>query len=166
MKYEYSKTRTFLFTDSSAYPQSGIGIGAYLLIKKDQFESIELENKIKLQKFFDTSSTKLELETLLWALDNENLQNYKVIIYTDCQNIIGLENRREKLEIKDYKNSKGKLINNHLLYKEFYKKIDTLNCKFIKVKGHSRNSMKNTVDKIFTLVDRSCRKALRAIIKE
>ncbi len=52
---------------------------------------------IKTKKFENTSSTKLELETLLWALSEINLDNCKIIIYTDCQNIIGLKERRAGL---------------------------------------------------------------------
>jgi ribonuclease HI len=158
------KPELFLFTDSSVDPKSGIGVGAYLLISEDQFESITLKEKIQIQTFQNTSSTKLELETLLWALENKNLHNYKITVYTDCQNIIGLQNRQEKLEIKEYTNNKDKLINNHLLYKQFYKSIDSLDCRFVKVKGHSKNSTKDLIDKIFMLVDRSCRKALRDIV--
>jgi ribonuclease HI len=158
-----SKLECLLFTDSSVNPKNNIGFGAYLLLSVNQIASIELNSMIKIKEFNDTSSTKLELQTLLWALDTENLDHYKITIYTDCQNIIGLHDRRKKLEIKAYKNAKGKLINNHLLYKKFYKKVDILECNFVKVKGHSKNSVKNDIDKIFTLVDKSCRKALRNI---
>jgi len=159
-----NKEELFLFTDASVHPQSCIGIGAYLLINKEQFESANLESEIKLQRFNNTSSTKLELETLLWALKNEDLEKHKVLTYTDCQNIIGLENRRVKLESKEYKNTQGKLINNHLLYKQFYTQIDRIEVIFIKVKGHRKPSTKNDIDKIFTLVDRASRKALRNIL--
>ena len=108
---------------------------------------------LQTKKFIDTSSTKLELEVLLWALDDTELIGKEIIVYTDCQNILGLESRKEKLESKDYKSSKGKLLNNHELYKEFYKKIDKLNCTFVKVKGHKPSKQKDLIDDLFTLVD-------------
>lgn len=64
-----------------------------------------------------------------------NKKWFKYNLYRSIQiakNIIGLENRRRKLESNDYKSSKGKLMNNHTLYKLFFEKIDELNLLFIK----------------------------------
>ena len=150
-----------LFCDGSVNPQQKIGYGAYLVYTNiDTLESAK--EKIHTKRFIDTSSTKLELEVLLWALDDVVLQNKEISIYTDCQNILGLENRREKLESNNYKSAKGKLLNNHKLYKQFYKKIDKLNCTFIKVKGHKPSKEKDSIDDLFTLVDRGSRDALRS----
>ncbi len=156
-----TKTKIYLFTDGSVNPQSGIGYGAYLLVDTLEYLCAELEKNIILKKFDDTSSTKLELETLLWALDNERLKNFKIVVYTDCQNIIGLNARRERFEKNNYITSKGKQIKNHELYREFFKRLDILECEFIKIKGHKKASIKNQIDEIFTLVDRATRKALR-----
>ena len=83
------------------------------------------------------------------------------MVYTDCQNIIGLQDRRDGFERKNYMTSKGKLINNYELYKAFFKRVDILDCEFIKVKGHKKASAKDEIDEIFTLVDRATRRALR-----
>jgi len=98
---------------------------------------------------------------LLWALEDVLLLNKEIYVYTDCQNILGLESRREKLESNNYKSSKGKLLNNHELYQQFYKKVDKLNCKFLKVKGHKPSKEKDNIDDLFTLVDRASRDELR-----
>jgi len=111
--------------------------------------------------FNDTSSTKLEVQTMLWALKDIPLSNEEIIIYTDCQNIIGLPNRRKRFETNNYLTKKGKLIANHELYKEFYKLTDNLNYKLIKVKGHKESSQKDDIDRIFTLVDKASRDKLR-----
>ena len=76
-------------------------------------------------------------------------------------NIIGLEERREKFEKNKYMTSKGKQIKNYELYNDFFKKLDSLECEFIKIKGHKKSSLKTEIDEIFTLVDRATRKALR-----
>jgi ribonuclease HI len=149
-----------LFTDSSVNPQEKIGFGAYLKILDENISFLEMKNIIKTKRFEDTSSTKLELQTLLWALD-EIEKTSLIEVYTDCQNIIGLENRRKKLESNDYKSSKGKLMNNHELYKLFFEKIDKLNLTFIKVKGHKKSSLKDNIDEVFNLVDKASRNALR-----
>lgn len=150
-----------LFTDGSSHPQSNIGFGAYLFIT-DKTKSLEALNEdIKTKMFKNTSSTKLEVQTMLWALKDINIKEEELVIYTDCQNIIGLKDRRKRFEANNYLNKKGKLIANHDLYKEFYSLIDKLNCVFIKVKGHKKTSQKDEIDKIFTLVDKASRDKLR-----
>ena len=150
-----------LFTDSSVSPQEKIGFGAYLLLD-DENESFEdFKDNIKIKRFENTSSTKLELQTFLCSLEEIIDKNVVIEVYTDCQNIIVLEDRRKRLETNDYKSSKGKLINNQELYKEFFEKIDKLNIIFIKVKGHKKNSLKDEIDNIFNLVDKASRNALR-----
>lgn len=151
-----------LFCDGSVNPQKKIGCGAYFLYSDTDTLDI-VKGNIKIKKFIDTSSTKLELEVLLWALEDKELQDKEITVYTDCQNILGLEQRRKKLESNHYKSAKGKLLNNHILYKEFYKKMDQLNCKYIKVKGHKPSKQKDLIDDLFTLVDRGSRDALRGL---
>ena len=153
-----------LFTDGSSHPQSKLGFGAYLLIE-DENKSLELLSKeVKIKKFEDTSSTKLEVQTMLWALSDLKNTKDEIIIYTDCQNIIGLKDRRKKFEEKSYLTSKGTLIANHELYKEFYCLVDNLNCHFVKVKGHKKSYLKDEIDDIFTLVDKASRDKLREVL--
>jgi len=76
------KSNIFLFVDGSVHPQRGIGFGGYLLLNESELSSSTLERKVKTKKFENTSSTKLELETLLWALDDTNLKNFKIVVYT------------------------------------------------------------------------------------
>jgi len=153
--------KQLLFTDGSVNPQQNIGFGAYLHVKKNTIYEESLKNSVKVKQFYNTSSTKLEIETLLWALDEIVIKDGELIIFTDCQNILSLLERREKFEKNDYLTSKNKKIANHELYKKFYKVTDTIKCKFIKVKGHKPKSQKNDIDKLFTLVDIASRNALR-----
>ncbi|MGB5794148.1 ribonuclease HI [Poseidonibacter sp.] len=155
-----------LFTDGSVNPQLNIGFGAYLILSQDLIYSDDLQSNIQLKKFEDTSSTKLELQTLLWAINSNDFIGKKVIVYTDCQNILGLLNRRERFIKNNYYSKSGKLIANHELYKEFYKLIDSLDFEFIKVKGHKTSSKKDDIDKIFTLVDKGSRTYLRDYINK
>ena len=150
-----------LFTDSSVNPQEKVGFGAYLLLKNKDISFEEMKKDIKTKRFEDTSSTKLELQTLLWSLEEINDKDVIIEIYTDCQNIIGLQDRRERLEKNNFHSSAGKLMNNHDLYKDFFKKLDELNLTFIKVKGHKKNSLKDEIDTIFNLIDKASRSALR-----
>jgi len=145
-----------LFCDGSVNPQAKVGFGAYFIYD----ESLETQD-IKIKRFENTSSTKLELEVLLWALDESDLKDCKVLIYTDCQNILKLQDRKERLENNSYLTSGGKLVKNHELYKKFFEINQKLNLEYIKVKGHKKSTLKNRVDNLFNLVDKASRKALR-----
>lgn len=150
-----------LLTDSSVNPQEKIGFGSFLILEQKEISFEDMKKDIKIKRFENTSSTKLELQTFLWALDEINDKNIIIEVYTDCQNIIGLQDRREKLEKNNFYSSSGKLMNNHELYKDFFEKTDELNLIFIKVKGHKKNSLKDKIDTIFNLVDKASRSALR-----
>ena len=150
--------KLMLFTDGSVNTKLGVGYGAYLAISGP--ESLNsLVDQIKLKQFVDTSSTKLELQTLLWALSE--ISASEVLSYTDSQNILGLNSRREKLEEHGYYAKNGKRLNNHELYRQFYNFMDNLNITFTRVKGHTPSNSSHT-DRIFSLVDRASRNALRA----
>lgn len=152
-----------LFIDASVNPQKKIGFAAFLFITKDELalDKGKLKEKIKLKEFDDTSSTKLEMQTLLWALNT--MKASKLTIYTDCQNIITLLERREKLEKSNFHTKTGKLLNNHQFYKEFFAFLDKIECDFIKVKGHKKSSLKDDIDRVFNLVDKASRNALREL---
>jgi len=158
-------TDLFLFTDGSVNTKLKNGFGAYLLVTNLEFPIENIRKLIVVKQFNETSSSKLELQTLLWALSKIPKSTNKIIIFTDSQNIIGLKERRDKLEKNNYSSKKNELIKNHLLYKEFFNLIDTFNCEFIQVKGHKASKQKNRIEQIFTLVDRASRNALRIIGK-
>ncbi len=149
-----------LFTDGSVNVQSKIGYGAYLVVAEQGLPLELLKKNVKLRRFENTSSTKLELQILLWALKNIQAGS-KVMVYTDSQNIIGLSDRRYLLEKNNFYSKKNKRLNNYELYQEFYKMIDQLDCQLVKVRGHNPSSQKNEIEKIFTLVDRASRNELR-----
>ncbi len=158
--------RLRLFTDGSVNPQLKIGYGACLLVRVDETSLDLLEENVKVKRFEQTSSTRLELETLLWALSELSTSEQKITIYTDSQNIIGLHGRRERFEQNDYRTKKKRVIDNHELYKAFYEITDQIDCEFVKVQGHKRSHQKDETDRLFTLVDRASREALREHISE
>lgn len=151
-----------LFTDGSVHPQSKVGYGAYLIAEADA-DPAGLKDKIQVRRFENTSSTRLELETLIWAL--QQLRPDEIEIYSDSQNIIGLPGRRIRLEQRQYCSTGGIPLKNAVLYQEFFRITDQFNCTFIKVKGHRKTKEKSRIDQLFTLVDRASRSALRAAIR-
>jgi len=153
-----------LFTDGSVNAQSNIGYGAYLAVPEAGLSLDSLRSRVKVRRFEHTSSTKLELQTLLWALTDIQALGSRVIVYTDSQNIMGLPGRRDRLEQNDYRSKKNKRLKNYALYQEFYRMTDQLDCEFVKVRGHQVPNQKDDIDKLFTLVDRASRSALRGDI--
>jgi ribonuclease HI len=154
-----------VFTDGSVNTRLKVGYGAYLVVV-DKCTSIDsLKDKVKIKRFEQTSSTKLELQTLLWALNEiivlVNEDDITLTIYTDSQNIIGLPSRRISLEQSHYYSNKNKRLNNYELYQEFYRLTSSIKCKLVKVVGHQVSSNKNDIDRLFELVDKRSRRALR-----
>ena len=156
---DLSMKELLLFTDGSLDTHSKIGYGAYLALPES---GLSLRTGVKVMEFENTSSTKLELQTLLWALGDIRPSVSKVTVYTDSQNIIGLQGRRGRFEQNDYRSKKNRLLNNYELYQKFYRMTDQLECVFIKVRGHQASDQKDDIDRLFTLVDRASRDALRA----
>jgi ribonuclease HI len=150
-----------LFADGSVNTQSNIGYGAYLSVSERGLSLDSVRASVKVRRFEHTSSTKLELQTVLWALNDIQALGRKVILYTDSQNILGLQGRRERFEQNDYRSKRNKRLSNFELYQEFYRMTDHLDCELVKVRGHQVSNQKDDISKLFTLVDRAARKALR-----
>ena len=79
-----------LLTDGSVNYQSNIGYGAYLAVPERGLSLDSLRARVKVRRFEHTSSTKLELQTLLWALSDIQALGRKVIVYRmidqlDCE---------------------------------------------------------------------------------
>ena len=150
-----------LFTDGSVHNQSKIGWGAYLLIDSESQKIEFLKNQVVTKRFLNTSSTKLEIQTLIWALEDIRIDSSKLKIYTDSQNIVRLPQRRFKLEKSNFCTKKNKLLKNHAIYKVFFNKIASIDCSFIKLEGHKKSNLKDKIDRIFSLVDQSARNSIR-----
>lgn len=158
----------YIFTDGSVNTKTKVGYGACLMLTEQDIEAdiepirlLSLSKHVETKRFEPTSSTKLELQCLLWALNRINDSQYKITVYTDSQNIVGLAGRRERLEKNDFYSGKGKRLNNYELYQEYYQLTDRLDCEIIKVRGHLVSKEKNAIDRLFTLVDKASRRALR-----
>ena len=152
--------KLLLFCDGSVNVQNNVGYGAYLALDEDDLIKQKYPD-IQLKRFENTSSTKLELQTLLWAFNDIKLKNRQVVVFTDSQNIVGLKSRRKRIEKNDFKSKKGILLKNHELYRQFYLLMDLLDVEIIKIKGHQSSRFKNDMERIFGLVDKTSRKMLK-----
>ena len=154
-----------VFTDGSVNTQLKVGYAAYLIVTDQNGSIDQLKNSVKIKRFENTSSTKLELQSLLWSLQEvislNSQSDMLITIYTDSQNIISLPERRVALEQNKYFSSNKKRLNNYELYQEFYRLTAILKCELVKVVGHRVSSKKDHIDRVFALVDKASRRALR-----
>src|SRR5208283_5211996 len=99
-----------LFTDASVNPLLKLGIGACLIlpalfldIPVSRIEKSEIAAHMTMRRFEATSSSKLELETVLWALwEYGKLSKGKLNVDTDSQCIGGLLKRKAGLLGRDF----------------------------------------------------------------
>lgn len=164
-----------LFTDVSVNPARKLGIGACLVVPASFLDALlpgleksEIASRITLRRFEATSSTKLELETVLWALGKHRKRSRgKLKLYTDSQCISGLLKRRPALLAGDFLSRTTNLpLRNASLYRRFYAISDELAFEVIKVDGHPGAGVRDNVSRIFSIVDREARRALKLWMKE
>ncbi|MCP4623282.1 MAG: ribonuclease H [bacterium] len=162
-----------LFTDASLDPRRKCGVGVYLLVpttflaaSPGSVTRADVTARLKIRRFDNTSSTRLEIQTLIWALEDicqsTNERNRIALqAYTDSQAITGLPGRRAKLEATAFLSKKtSQPLRNAALYRTFYELHDQLCFEVIKVAGHTRAASRDTIHHIFAYVDQEARKAL------
>lgn len=168
-----------LFTDVSVNPQQRLGVGACLLLPRqildaplDELDPAELSGKLLYRRFTDTSSSKLEMETVLWGLDIFREQaptafRNTLQLYTDSQAVAGLPGRRTRLEGRSCLSGRsGQPLANASLYGEFFAACDELGFELVKVTGHACAASHDSVQRIFSVVDRGARRALKHWLAE
>lgn len=162
-----------LFTDGSVHPQRKVGVGGYLLVDvpflemaAQRIEQREVSSRLKMKMFEETSSTKLEVQTVLWALESswEELNGSAagdLRIYTDSQCVAELLRRRAGLESGDFiARRSGRPLAHAPLYRAFYAAYDQLGFQVVKIAGHCRACSHDTIQRIFSYVDKEVRKGL------
>ncbi len=168
-----------LFTDASVNTQLKRGVGGYLFLPAALLEAgpssinkADLIGRLKLRRCTGAGSTQMEIRTILWALEDyrnalTDSRHGELLVYTDSQCVADLSRRRSGLENKDFisKTTKNE-IQNASLYRELFSLYDELNMNVIKVAGHSPAASHDTVHRIFSIIDREVRKALRSWIEE
>ncbi len=159
-------------------PRSKTGIGAYVVLNSEEIgdkpgkiDKSLIESRIVIKQFADTSSTKLEIETALWALGEvKNAApaiNEGICLYSDSQCVCGLPGRRAKLESRGFVASgSGRELNHAGSYRKFYSLAEELSLDVIKVKGHMPQGTHDGIHRVFSILDRFVRQELRALIRD
>ena len=166
-----------LFTDVSLDPRSRIGVAGCLLLPMafldtppQDIDRGELSVKLFCRRFTDTSSTRLELQAVLWGVELYRTlvpdhERCGLRLYTDSQCVSGLPARRERLKGSDYRAARsGRRLVNADLYEELFAANDELGFEIVKVAGHSRASSHDSVQRIFSIVDRGARQSLKLML--
>lgn len=168
-----------LFTDVSLNPKLKLGVGAYLLVpalflevSPHSIERTDVTERLVFRRFECTSSTTLEVQTVLCALEGyrdglKSSESVKLQIYSDSQCVTGLLRRRHVLEANGFLSKRaGHQVKNAFLYRRFYEFYDEMGFEIIKVAGHTRSCSHNTVSRIFSLVDKNVRKKLNLWMRD
>jgi ribonuclease HI len=162
-----------LFTDVSVDPGLKLGVGAYIALPASlRIEKSEVAARLNVRRFEDTSSAKLEIQTVLWALEEYQRGSRipghgKLLLYTDSRCVSGLLKRRPGLLARGFlSRGTNRPLRNAPLYRAFYEFHDELGFEVIKVEGHSRSGHRDGAHLIFSFVDREVRKSLRLWMAE
>ena len=164
-----------LFTDVSVSPGLKLGVGAYVMLpasflvsSSGVIGSPEITGRLKVRRFEGTSSTRLELQTVLWALaENRQGPHGSLTIYSDSQCVSGLLKRKPRLLAGDFLSKKtNRQLGNASLYRTYFEFHDELGFQVVKVDGHSGSRIRNSADRIFSFVDKEARKALKIWMNE
>ena len=164
-----------LFTDVSVNPGLKLGVGAYVMIPASFLEASsdvigipKIPGRLKVRRFEGTSSTRLELQTVLWALtENRREPQGSLTIYSDSQCVSGLLKRKSRLTAGGFLSKKtSRQLGNASLYRTFYEFHDKQGFQVIKVDGHSGSRADDIAHRIFSFVDREARKALKIWMNE
>lgn len=158
-----TKETIYLYTDASfskAHELAVIGYSQFAGSKAHDSEPLE-KRLITCEQITERNNIRAEIRAALLALSSCP-DGATVLLYSDCQNIIGLPSRREKLEKQKYiSQSKGQVLANADLYIQFYQHLDRLNVELIWVKGHSRIKTRDRIQSIFSVLDKEVREKLR-----
>ena len=168
-----------IFCDASVSSNFTFAVGAFLVLDCKELDSFGCLSFEGLKKFISTKieyvyfethkSTYAEIKTFLCSmkyLDSVFVKH--IYVYTDCQTIIDLyEKRKKKLLDNNFRKKNGELLEHANLYREFFSSTDNYVLHFKKVKGHSPKQNKNLVpDLIFSIIDSFSRKRMRSVVNK
>ncbi len=165
----------YIYSDASFDKKSNTAVLGYVIVESEESHlKIPIKpSDIVLIKEQEDNNIRAEFKAAILGLDivykelkKTNQLNELVTLYTDCQTISSLSDRRIKLEKNNFiASSSGKILNNADLYKEFYNIYDQLNLEIIWLKGHDKKSNMNFIKSNFAVLDKSVRSKLRGHLK-
>ncbi len=171
-----SSPQYYIYTDASFSHLQSFGVSGFLIFdSQDSHEKSQpAKPGLRTHFFKESNNIRAEIVGALYALqifieerkkDGQKFESFETHLYSDCQTLTNLLERREKLKATNYISARTKteLINTDL-YKKFFAVYDELKPSIHWVKGHSKKATKTLTEKNFELVDKQVRKELRATV--
>lgn len=166
-----------VYSDASFNGQLQLAVSGVLILDDAEINSpsSDCERLVHIQQFKEINNIRAELRGILFAFEEINRRlgeiripaskYIKINLYTDCQTVSNLLERRARLESLNFKNKKNVTLANADLYKVFYQYNDQFNSNIIWLKGHVSVARRAQNNHYFGLVDKMVRCRLRASLR-
>jgi ribonuclease HI len=169
----------YIYTDASFSKIKLLAVSGFLIFRnsEDHEAGVTSLSSIRTHTFPEKTNIRAELRGVLWALEatppeitplheRKSPEKIEIFLYTDCQAVLQLLARREKLEASGFRSRrKNKILPNADLYQAFFAHYDQWAPKIIWVKGHSPRRGQDLIQKNFSRIDQVVRKELKAKVR-
>jgi ribonuclease HI len=154
----------YIYSDASFSKPSGTGIIGFACIAGEDthLKTFLTTDDIQIEKIKETNNIRCEIKSAIHAIESRK-QSDRVILFTDCESIVNLPTRRQKLEKMQFKNKRGQILKNADLYVKFFSLMDKFHIEIRWIKGHTPEAGQDHIHKNFSVVDQAVRKKLREI---
>lgn len=125
-----------VFTDGSCHSQLKKGGWASIII-------VDARKVVLEGNALETTHQRMELTAVIKALkhlEQEELMERSITVYSDSQYVVGLMKRRDHLIQSRYRTKKLKVVRNLDLVRELLDFMSMTNIQFVKVKAHQKRS--------------------------
>ncbi|MCP4600850.1 MAG: hypothetical protein GY847_10015 [Proteobacteria bacterium] len=166
--------KVHIYSDAGFSKQNQTAVSGFLLFKDDDAHTkADVSQPIQTRVFKEKNNIRAELRGVIFALNAliEKLEQtdaeggtkiHRINLYTDCESIVRLLDRRQRLELSDFISKRTrKPVSNADLYKQFFTVYDKVTPNLFWVKGHAPKKDRDLIQKNFSRVDKAIRKILR-----
>ncbi|MCB0307782.1 MAG: hypothetical protein KDD48_00300 [Bdellovibrionales bacterium] len=159
-----------VYCDASYSHKDRLGVAGFLMyFNEDHHAACNFDAAfIRTKSFEAQNNICAEIMGILWTLDQilkyhlDSTNLTSILIFTDCQTVVNLPERRNKLEENDFKSRRTQeSLKNAELYRQFFKQIDKLPIRFQWLKGHTPKQNRSIYEQNISFIDRRVRKKLR-----
>jgi ribonuclease HI len=128
-----------IYTDGSCHTQLAIGAWVTIIVNDHTKQVLSgLES--------NTTHHRMELIAVINGIEwliKQGLQFHSVDVITDSQYVVGLIERKNKIEAKDYLTKAGNPIRNKDIVFQFFSFIEQIQISFCKIKAHQALTNEN-----------------------
>jgi ribonuclease HI len=154
----------YVYSDASFSQKHNIAvIGAAIFRTSHAHDSLAIENaNLQIEQIDERNCIRAELRSAISALKS-CVTGAHVKMFCDCQAIVELPSRKQRLESLDFMSQRTKqALANADLYRQFFAILRQIHLEILWVKGHAPSQAGNHIQKNFSYLDRRIRQTLRA----